>query len=120
MRGHKMKWNECNCPICKKPAKYKDIDHIETLIISLYECDACGRFSVDKETLKFKEGFIKENQTLISMYIREYTDREDATLEIVSKDEKMNEKNQITFEKIVELQQEKKRLIEETETCLNS
>ncbi|MCD6446542.1 MAG: hypothetical protein J7L40_00070 [Candidatus Marinimicrobia bacterium] len=98
----------CNCPICKKSAKRKEIDHRGGLIISIYECDMCGKFSVDKETLKFKEDFIKENQKLISRYIREYTDnKEDAICEIVAKEEKIKERNQITFEQMVERQQEK-------------
>jgi len=98
----------CNCPICKKSAKRKEIDHRGGSIISIYECDMCGKFSVDKETLKFKEDFIKENQKPISRYIREYTDNEgDAILEIVSKEENVKEKNQVTFEQMVELQQEK-------------
>ena len=93
-----MEWKKCDCPICKKSAKRKELSAARGFKTHLYKCDNCGEFSVNKETLELKEDFIKKNQKLISRHIRKFTDENYKTLEI---ELKVKEENQITFNQIV-------------------
>lgn len=104
----KMEWKECDCPICKKSEiKRKELSAVRGFKTHLYKCDNCGKISVNEKTLELKEDFIKKNQELISRYIREITDENYKILEIELTDKNVKEENQITFEQIVERQQEK-------------